>query len=90
MTQQHGRSSQVGVNLPELIVCVDYDRDLLCELIGIFTEEFPRLLRSLQQFVVCGDTKNVEATMTSPSFCTSCSERVYITDRTGFFVPTLG
>jgi len=28
--------------------------------------------------------------LTSPSFCTSGSERVYITDRTGFFVPTLG
>ena len=28
--------------------------------------------------------------VTRPSFCTTASERVYITDRTGFFVPTLG
>ena len=28
--------------------------------------------------------------VTSPSFCTTVNERVYITDRTGFFVPTLG
>jgi HPt (histidine-containing phosphotransfer) domain-containing protein len=41
---------------------VDNDHDLLCELIGIFKEEFPRLLRSLQQFVVRGDMKNVGAT----------------------------
>ena len=62
MTQQRGRSSQVAVNLPELLVRVDNDHDLLRELIGIFKEEFPRLLRSLQQFVVSGDMKNVEAT----------------------------
>jgi len=62
MTQQRGRSSQVAVNLPELLVRVDNDHDLLCELIGIFKEEFPRLLRSLQQCVVCGDMKNVVAT----------------------------
>ena len=27
--------------------------------------------------------------VTRPSFCTTANERVYITDRTGFFVPTL-
>jgi len=32
---------------------------------------------------------NKAATVTGPSFCTTVSERVYITDRTGFFVPTL-
>jgi len=62
MTQLRGRSSHVAVNLPELLVRVDNDHELLCELIGIFKEEFPRLLRSLQQFVVCEDMKNVEAT----------------------------
>jgi HPt (histidine-containing phosphotransfer) domain-containing protein len=62
MTHQRDGSSQVAVNLPELLVRVDNDRDLLCELIGIFKDEFPRLLRFLQQFVVRGDMKNVEAT----------------------------
>ncbi len=28
--------------------------------------------------------------LTGPSFCTTTNERVYITDRPGFFVPTLG
>jgi hypothetical protein len=35
--------------------------------------------------------RSIETTrLTSPSFCTTVNERVYITDRTGFFVPTLG
>ena len=41
---------------------MDNDHELWCELIGQFEEEFPRLLRSLQQLVVCEDMKNVEAT----------------------------
>jgi HPt (histidine-containing phosphotransfer) domain-containing protein len=61
MTRQRDRSSQV-VNLTELLVRVDNDHDLLGELIGIFKEEFPHLLRSLRQSVACGDMKNVEAT----------------------------
>ena len=56
------RSSQVAVNLPELLIRVDSDHYLLCELIAIFKEEFPHLLQSLRQFVVRGDMKNVEAT----------------------------
>ena len=61
MKQQRDSSSQVAVNLPELLVRVDNDHDLLCELIGIFKEEFPRLLQSLQQSVAREDMKNVEA-----------------------------
>jgi hypothetical protein len=57
MTLQRGRSSQFAVNLPELLVRVYNDHELLCERIGIFKEEFPRLLRSLQQFVVCEDMR---------------------------------
>jgi HPt (histidine-containing phosphotransfer) domain-containing protein len=41
---------------------LENDHDLLCELIGIFKEEFPRLFESLQQSVALGDVKNVEAT----------------------------
>ena len=62
MTRQPDRASKASVNLEELLRRVDNDYDLLSELIGIFKEEFPRLLRSLQQFVVSGDMKNVEAT----------------------------
>jgi CheY-like chemotaxis protein/two-component sensor histidine kinase len=62
MTQQHDRSSQVAVNLPDLLVRVDNDYDLLCELIGVFKEEFPRLLRLLQDSVAREDIKEVETT----------------------------
>jgi HPt (histidine-containing phosphotransfer) domain-containing protein len=61
MKQQRDGSSQVAVNLPELLIRVDNDHDLLCELIGIFKEEFPRLLQSLKQSVAREDMKNVEA-----------------------------
>jgi two-component system, sensor histidine kinase and response regulator len=62
MTQQHGRSSQIAVNLPELLVRVENDHDLLCELIDIFKEDFPHRMQSLRESVARGDMKNVEAT----------------------------
>jgi HPt (histidine-containing phosphotransfer) domain-containing protein len=62
MTKQSDRLSQAGVNLPELLLRVENDLDLLGELIGIFNEEFPRLIRSLQDSIDRGDMKQVEAT----------------------------
>jgi HPt (histidine-containing phosphotransfer) domain-containing protein len=62
MTQQGDRSSRDAVDLPDLLVRVDNDHDLLCELIGMFKEEFPRVLQSLKQSVVREDIKNVEVT----------------------------
>jgi hypothetical protein len=40
-------------------------------------------------FRIIGDGIAWRALVTGPTFCTTVSERVYITDRTGFFVPTL-
>jgi HPt (histidine-containing phosphotransfer) domain-containing protein len=60
MTQQGDRSSKDAVDLPDLLLRVDNDLDFLGELIGIFKEEFPRVLQSLQQSVVREDIKNVE------------------------------
>ena len=62
MTEQRDRASQVAVNLPELLARVDNDHDLLCELIGIFKDEFPRVLQELQQSVAREDVKKVEVT----------------------------
>jgi HPt (histidine-containing phosphotransfer) domain-containing protein len=62
MTQECDRPTQVAVNLPELLARVDNDRELMCELFGIFKHEFPPLLRLLQESVACGDTKRVETT----------------------------
>jgi HPt (histidine-containing phosphotransfer) domain-containing protein len=59
--RQGDRPAQATVNLDELLIRVENDRALLCELIGIFKEEFPRLLLSLQNAVAIGDMKNVEA-----------------------------
>jgi HPt (histidine-containing phosphotransfer) domain-containing protein len=61
MTEQRNHSSPIGVDLPDLLLRVDNDRDLLCELIGIFKEEFPRLLGALQKSVARADMKRVEA-----------------------------
>lgn len=72
MTQHGDRSSQVAVNLAELLTRVDNDRDLVCELIGIFKEEFPRLLQSLQQSVAREDLKNVEVTSHALKGMLSC------------------
>jgi HPt (histidine-containing phosphotransfer) domain-containing protein len=55
------RSSQGTVNLGELLTRVENDHELLCELIGIFKEDFPRLLQLLRQSVARQDMKNVEA-----------------------------
>jgi len=60
MTQRPDRPSKASVNLDELLTRVDNDYGLLSELIGIFKEEFPRLLQSLQQAVAREDLKNVE------------------------------
>jgi HPt (histidine-containing phosphotransfer) domain-containing protein len=62
MIEQRDRSSKVAVNLPELLVRVDNDRELLCELIGIFKEEFPRLLQALKESVAREDARQVEVT----------------------------
>jgi two-component system sensor histidine kinase/response regulator len=62
MRRQDDRSAQVAVNLPELLIRVDNDRDLLRELIEIFKEEFPRLLLQLREHIVRGDLKSVEST----------------------------
>jgi HPt (histidine-containing phosphotransfer) domain-containing protein len=62
MTQQDLRSSQAAVDLPDLLERVDNDHDFLCELIGLFKEEFPPALQSLKQSVVREDVKKVEVT----------------------------
>jgi HPt (histidine-containing phosphotransfer) domain-containing protein len=62
MTQKGDRSSQGVVNMGELLARVENDHELLCELIGIFKEDFPHLFQSLQQSVAHGDMKKVQAT----------------------------
>ena len=60
---QHGdRPSRVTVNLEDLLMRVENDHDLLLEMIGIFKEEFPPLLQSLQHSVASRDVENVVAT----------------------------
>jgi two-component system, sensor histidine kinase and response regulator len=62
MTQRGDSFSRGAVNLVELLARVENDHDLLCELIDIFKEDFPRLMQSLRQSVAREDMKNVEAT----------------------------
>jgi HPt (histidine-containing phosphotransfer) domain-containing protein len=53
--------SQVCWNLPELLVRVDNDQELLRELLAIFREDFPLTSRSLEVAVAAGDLKNAAA-----------------------------
>jgi len=57
MGKAHGVSQAARVNLPELLSRVDNDRELLLDLLTVFKEEFPRLLRTLQDAVVLQDMK---------------------------------
>jgi HPt (histidine-containing phosphotransfer) domain-containing protein len=54
--------SPLVLNFPELLDRVDNDRDLLCELLGLFKEESSDLLGSLKRAVLDGDMKCVEMT----------------------------
>ena len=62
MIQPDDRSSDPFVDLPELLARVDNDRELLCELVKIFKEEFPCLLQSLQEAAARGDMQGVKVT----------------------------
>jgi HPt (histidine-containing phosphotransfer) domain-containing protein len=61
MTRQGDRPALVAVNLDELLLRVENDRAFLRELLGIFKEEFPRLMQTLQHAVARGDMKIVVA-----------------------------
>jgi HPt (histidine-containing phosphotransfer) domain-containing protein len=45
-------------DLAELLVRVDNDQELLCELLAIFKEDFPKTMQSLQAAVARGDCGN--------------------------------
>jgi len=62
MNQPGSAVPRFSVNFPELLERVENDQELLRELIGIFREEFPRLLQSLQEAVAQEDMKQVQAT----------------------------
>lgn len=62
MTHHDDRSSQLVMNLPELLRRVDNDRELLGELVDIFKEEFPRQLELLRGHIGRRDFKQVEFT----------------------------
>jgi HPt (histidine-containing phosphotransfer) domain-containing protein len=53
--QSHGPR----IDLPELLIRLDNDRDLLHELFVIFKAEFPRLVRALQEADACHDLEQV-------------------------------
>jgi HPt (histidine-containing phosphotransfer) domain-containing protein len=62
MTEKGYRYPQAAVNLADLLTRVENDRELMRELIGIFKEDFPCLLQSLQESVARQDMKNVQDT----------------------------
>ena len=62
MKQKDDRTLQGAVDLADLLARVENDHELLCELIVIFKEDFPRALQTLQESVAREDMKTVELT----------------------------
>jgi hypothetical protein len=48
-----------GVNLPELLARVEYDRELLCEVFDIFVAENPLLQHTLRQAIEDYDLRQI-------------------------------
>jgi two-component system, sensor histidine kinase and response regulator len=61
MTQGRDHSTELVLDLTELLSRLDNDRDLLWELIEIFKGEFPRLLDQLKSNIVHGEIKSAES-----------------------------
>jgi CheY-like chemotaxis protein/HPt (histidine-containing phosphotransfer) domain-containing protein len=59
MTNKSNPPGASRVNLPELLARVDNDRELLCDLLSIFKEEFPGYIKSLEGAVVRKDVADV-------------------------------
>jgi HPt (histidine-containing phosphotransfer) domain-containing protein len=62
MTQQCNSSSQFAMNLPELLLRVGNDRDLVIELIAIFKKKYPPMLLPLQESIASQGSNRVETT----------------------------
>jgi two-component system, sensor histidine kinase and response regulator len=60
MTSPQHASLEQYVNMPELLVRVDNDSELLTELLVLFQEEFPRLRDALHNAAHAGDPRQVE------------------------------
>jgi len=59
MNKADHSSEAASVNLNELLARVDNDRELLCELLSIFKQEFPGHLQGLQNAVARNDAAQV-------------------------------
>ncbi len=60
LTQPEETADEVGVNLIELFARVEYDRELLQDMYGIFVEEFPKLYELLHAAVVTSDFEQIQ------------------------------
>jgi HPt (histidine-containing phosphotransfer) domain-containing protein len=60
MTHLDDRPAKAALNVPALLALVEDDLELLAELAGIFKEQLPILLKSLQDAVAREDMKRVE------------------------------
>jgi HPt (histidine-containing phosphotransfer) domain-containing protein len=76
MTVQPRGTSQVAMNPRDFLARVDNDRELACELITIFKEDYPNLLRMLKESVLSQEMKLVETighTLTGMLSCLSAA-----------------
>jgi HPt (histidine-containing phosphotransfer) domain-containing protein len=84
VTQRRDTPLQVAMNLPEILLRMDNDRDLIIELVAIFKKKYPPLLLLLQESIACQDTNRVETTshaLRGMLSCLSASRAVALAKR---------
>jgi HPt (histidine-containing phosphotransfer) domain-containing protein len=59
MEETKSCAQRARVDLAELLIRLDDDRELLRDLVTIFRDDFPRLSGALQQAVECRDMKKI-------------------------------
>jgi HPt (histidine-containing phosphotransfer) domain-containing protein len=59
MAQVGANSPEMVLNFPELLARVEDDRELLCELLGLFKEESTELMESLSRAALAEDMDSV-------------------------------
>ena len=62
MVQATDHSAELALNVSELLSRMDNDRELLRELLQLFKQECPCLMRLLQDAISKGEMKSVETT----------------------------
>jgi HPt (histidine-containing phosphotransfer) domain-containing protein len=84
MTQLYDSFTPATLNLPELLIRLDNDRELLSELIILFQKKYPVLLRQLREYINVKDVIKIESTshaLKGMLSCLSANQSVVLANR---------